>query len=100
MREGKPVDISSISKIPISMVVGEIDKVCKPEDARSSADLIGNKVTDFETLEGYDHGTFKAAHDEKFMTMLTSLLSQEDGSVANFAVLGSIVAASLYALAF
>jgi len=40
-REGKLIDISSINKIPISMVVGEVDEFCTPVDARAAADLIG-----------------------------------------------------------
>ena len=58
------IDIGGINKTPISMLVGTEDQTCPYERAVQTAEIIGDMVVHFETMQGVDHNYFGSANDE------------------------------------
>ena len=66
------IDIASIDKIPIAMLVGTADQTCPYAQAEITRDTIGDMVVHFESIPDQDHGYFGSANDEWFMNLLYS----------------------------
>ena len=73
-RETDLIDLGSIDKIPISMLVGTSDKTCPYFEALKTKEAIGSAVVHFQTIIGEDHGYFGSANDEWFMNLVISQL--------------------------
>ena len=73
-RETDLIDIASIDKVPISMMSGTEDVTCPYSRALETAEIIGDAVVHFESIEGEDHGYFGGANDEWFMNLVISQL--------------------------
>ena len=73
-RETALIDLSSINKVPISMLVGTADMTCPYDRAVETAGIIGDMVVHFESIEGEDHGYFGSANDDWFMNLVISQL--------------------------
>ena len=73
-RETELIDIASIDKVPIAMLVGTVDNTCPYARAVETAGIIGDMVTHFESIEGEDHGYFGSANDDWFMNLVISQL--------------------------
>ena len=72
-RETELIDIASIDKVPISMLVGTADNTCPYARAVETAGIIGEMVH-FESIEGKDHSYFNSANDEWFMSLVIAQL--------------------------
>lgn len=73
-RETALIDIGSIDKVPIAMLVATADQNCPYQRAVETAGIIGDMVTHFESIEGKDHFYFWQANDEWFMNLVISQL--------------------------
>ena len=73
-RETDLVDIGSIDKVPIAMLVGKDDVTCPYSQAVITANIIGDMVTHFESIEGADHMYFSRANDKYFMDLVKGQL--------------------------
>jgi len=73
-RETTLIDISSIDKIPIALLVGTADETCPYARAVETAKIIGDMVVHFETIPDADHMYFGSANDEWFMNLVKSQL--------------------------
>ena len=80
-KEAALIDISSIDKIPIAMLVGTADETCPYATAVETAGIIGDMVVHFESIEGADHMYFGSANDEYFMDLVKSQLQIPDSAV-------------------
>ena len=78
--EAALIDLSSIDKVPISMLVGTADETCPYDTAVETASIIGDMVVHFESIEGADHMYYGSANDEWFMNLVISQLQVEDKS--------------------
>ena len=68
------IDLASIKKTPISMLVGQGDLMCPHSTALQAAGIIGDAVVNFSTIHGVGHSYFGWANDEEFMTMVKNQL--------------------------
>ena len=82
-KETALIDIGSIDKVPIAMLVGTSDETCPYDRAVETAKIIGDMVVHFESIEGQDHMYFGSANDEWFMNLVKSQLQVESGSVTS-----------------
>ena len=73
-RETDLIDIGSIDKVPIAMLVGKDDVTCPYSQAVITANIIGDMVTHFESIEGADHMYFSRANDKYFMDLVKGQL--------------------------
>lgn len=67
------IHIETIDKIPISLLVGELDNTCPYSQAQITAGIIPS-IVHVENIPGYDHGQFGQANDEWFMNLLQEQL--------------------------
>jgi len=102
-RETDLIDKSKIGKIPISMLVGIDDKICSHDKAKKDAELIGDAVVHFESIENADHAYFGYANDEFYMNLVKSQLeipNQNDGAILSIAATLTSIAIGLSVLVF
>lgn len=71
-RETDLIDIGSIDKVPIAMLVGTADSTCPYQRAVETASTIDDMVTHFESIEGESHGYFSYTNGEWFMNLVIS----------------------------
>ena len=69
-RETALIDLASIDKVPIAMLVGTADQTCPYDRAVETAGIIGDMVVHFESIEGEDHGYFGSAASPDFMNIV------------------------------
>lgn len=99
------VDLASIDKIPISMIVAKNDETCTLEKAETLRGIIGDEVVNFQILDDEDHVSFWGKTDADWIKLLTTELvggyvAEADGAMGKAAILGSVLAASATLMAF
>ena len=68
------IDLSSIDKVPIAMVIGAKDAICTLKEAEKTKEILGNSVISFNSIAEYDHNSFAYFNDEKMMTAIRQAL--------------------------
>ena len=82
-KEGAIYRLEDISKIEVSMLVGEFDVVCTAGAAKEAAQRIGT-LQNFVTFKNEGHGMFAYNADEKYTAKLISELTDKVVSTPNF----------------
>ena len=76
-------DLKTINKVPITMWSGELDTTCSNWEARNTKETIGERVTNFRTVRGADHGFWggKKVSDELFKELAALLINPDPNAL-------------------
>ena len=66
------IDLSKIEGTDIAMFVASDDEICSYERALETNEIIGDNVTYFQKLQGWDHLRFAYDSSDEFMQKLTA----------------------------
>ena len=59
--------LSSITQVPIHLIVGTDDTHCSMEHAERIKNEIGSAVKSISPMEGFSHGTFESATEKNYV---------------------------------
>ena len=85
-RETELWDLSSIDKVPITLMPGKEDASCLYDQALVTQSIIGDKIAKMVPIDDWDHATFSYVADQPFMEKLLAELvipepiAEEDNS--------------------
>lgn len=66
------IDLAGIDKVPIALLASTKDSVCPYARVVELADILGDTVSHFETIEGVSHGYFGSTNSEWYVNLIIS----------------------------
>ena len=85
IRRSKEIKLSSIDKVPVSLIVGGNDNVCSAFGASRVFEELGNpSMHSIEILSGKDHFYFGKATSTEYLDLLEETILQENFNQIDF----------------